>query len=209
MVLGQYVRARLLLGRELLLNQQPAEALQQFLHALHPPANLSEAKHLLANQSDVFYWIAQAYDALGQSEKAREWYLRAVRQKGDFQQMAVQDISAMTYWSALAMDRLGRVRESKEALRRILDYSEQIEQSPPKIDYFATSLPTMLLFNEDLDARNRIEARFLRAQALTGLGDQGQVLDLLHEVLRDDANHIAAQDLLLQLHPGRQELGTH
>jgi tetratricopeptide (TPR) repeat protein len=171
--------------------------------------NLSEAKHLLANQSDVFYLVARAYEALEQSAKARERYLRAARQKGDFQKMAVRNISSMTYWSALAMERLGQVSEAKAIFYSIITYYDQLGQSTPKIDYFATSLPTMLLFNEDLGARNRIESRFLRAQAMTGLGEQDQALTLLHQVLHDDANHIAAQDLLLQLQGGRQELVPH
>ena len=209
LVLGQYVRARLLLGRDCLVKHRAAEALEHFLQALRPPSNLSEAKHLLANQSDVCYWVARAYEALEQAAKAREWYLRAARQKGDFQQMAVRNISSMTYWSALALERLGQVSEAKVTFHRILTYSDQLGLSTPKIDYFATSLPTMLLFNEDLGARNRIEACFLRAQAMTGLGEQDQALTLLHKVLHDDANHIAAQDLLLQLQGGRQELFPH
>lgn len=70
----------------------------------------------------------------------------------------------------------------------------------------ATSLPTMLLFNEDFGGRNRIESRFLCAQAMTGPGEQDQALTSVHQVLHDDVNHIAAQDLLLQLQDGRQEL---
>ena len=38
------------------------------------------------------------------------------------------------------------------------------------IPYFATSLPTMLLFDDDVIQRSREEARYLEGLALLGLG---------------------------------------
>ena len=66
----------------------------------------------------------------------------------------------------------------------------------PKIDYFATSLPAMLLFDEDLARRQTITARFLEAQARLGLGEQADGLRLLEEVLAMDNAHTGAIDLL-------------
>jgi hypothetical protein len=66
----------------------------------------------------------------------------------------------------------------------------------PKIDYFATSLPTMLLFREDLGHRNRVLAAFLRAQATCGLDGAEAAIPMLHAVLTLDSNHAGAFDLL-------------
>ena len=49
-------------------------------------------------------------------------------------------------------------------------HADGLERTEPRIDYFATSLPNMLLFADDLEMRNRIMARLLRAQAFAGLG---------------------------------------
>jgi hypothetical protein len=43
--------------------------------------------------------------------------------------------------------------------------SEYLESTAQKIDYFATSLPAMLLFEVDLVRRNKHHALFLRSQA--------------------------------------------
>ena len=43
-----------------------------------------------------------------------------------------------------------------------------------KIDYFATSLPNMLLFEDDLQQRNRVESLLLSGLAAYGLGNQEQ-----------------------------------
>ncbi|MGB7170035.1 MAG: DUF5107 domain-containing protein [Acidobacteriaceae bacterium] len=196
LVLEQYVRARLLLGRARLDERQPDAALTQFLAALDIPENLSEARHLLANPSDIYYWIGEAYDRLGRKDDASAWWSRAARQKGDFQQMAVRDLSDMTFWTGLAWRRLGRKPEADALFQRLHDYSLDLEHAEPRIDYFATSLPTMLLFEDDMRRRNRIDALFLRAQAAAGLGNGTASKELLHEVLSLDKNHAGAADLL-------------
>lgn len=209
LILGQYVRACLMIGRSFLQRNQPADALQRFQEALHPPVNLAEAKHLLANQSDVHYWAGRAFETLGDLTQARGSYLEAARQRGDFQQMSVRDVSDMTYWAGLALERLGRSDEARETFRRILDFAAELEQSTPKIDYFATSLPSLLLFDEDLPLRSRIDARFLRAQALSGLGEIDGAEELLKKILAQDANHANAQDLLMLVQATEQWLAPN
>jgi tetratricopeptide (TPR) repeat protein len=193
------VRARLLLGWDFLERREPQSALDQFLAALEIPGNLGEVKHLLANQSNIHYWIGEALARSGQNAKAGPWWLRAAKQKGDFQQMAVRDVSSMTFWSGLALQSLGRTEEATALFRRVFDYSAELEGTEPKIDYFATSLPAMLLFDEDLAKRNHIEALFLRSQASIGLGRGTEAGDFLREVLALDGSHPDASDLLRQL----------
>jgi len=64
------------------------------------------------------------------------------------------------------------------------------------IDYFATSLPTMTLFDDDLKQRNGMVARFLKAQAYFGLGLKKEGLGLLEELLHTDQGYSGAIDLL-------------
>jgi tetratricopeptide (TPR) repeat protein len=199
LVLAQYVRARILLGRQALDSARTGEARDHFVAALHPPENLSEAKHLLANQSDIYFWLGESFRCSGDDANARAWWLRAAQQKCDFQQMSVQDISDMTFWTGLALNRLDRKDDAKSVFNRILDYSSELERKQSKIDYFATSLPAMLLFNEDLSRLNRIDAQFLRAQALAGLSRTADSQALLHEVLSLDRSHAGASDLLTLL----------
>jgi len=199
LVLAQYVRARLLLGRHALDQKDFPNSRDHLLAALQPPQNLSEAMHLLANHSDIYFWLGETFHCSGDDENARAWWLRAARQKGDFQQMSVQQVSDMTFWTGLALARLGRKDEADAIFNRIYDYSVELERQEPKIDYFATSLPAMLLFNEDLAHRKRIDALFLRAQAMAGLGRTAESLGLLHEVLNLESGHSGASDLLKQL----------
>jgi tetratricopeptide (TPR) repeat protein len=195
LVLGEYVRAQLLLGRAALAKGNACAAIDYFEAADRPPQSLNEAKHLLANSSNIKFWLGEAWAAKGEFDSAKRHWERAVRQRGDFQQMQVRTVSEMTYWSALALRRLGREEEAAALFREILEYATVLERSVPKIDYFATSLPTMLLFDEDLESRQNITATFLKAQGLLGLGSNTEAQSALAEVQKLDRAHAAACDL--------------
>jgi tetratricopeptide (TPR) repeat protein len=197
LTLAQYVRAHLLLGQRALGSGNGAAALVQFQSALQVPGNLGEARHLLAGHSDIDYWLGVAHESLREETKAAEWWHRATRQTRDSQ----PGISEMSYWSALAHRRLGEEAEAVALFRAVLDYSGELEASEPNIPYFATSLPAMLLFEEDLRRRKTIEARYLRAQAMAGMGRTSEAADLLDELLTMDRNHAGAADLLRRLNP--------
>jgi len=193
--LGQHVRTHLMLGRAALARGDAAAAKQFFATALDAPRNLGEAKHLLANQSDIYFWLGEAAMALNDRKNAREHWRQAAAFRGDFQGMRVQSFSEMTYYSALALGRLGRKAAAAKLLRELLAYAKQLAQTPAKIDYFATSLPTMLVFDDDLQRRQLITALFLQAQAQHGLGRTAEAKKLLAKVLRLDPNHALAADL--------------
>ncbi len=189
--IAQYVRAHLALGRRALMEAKVGTAIREFEAALENPPRAGEAKHPLANQSNIYYWLGIAWEAMGEEERAREWWHKAAT--------AIEDISDLTYYSALALRRLGEEEACESALRRVLAHARQMLRRPAKIDYFATSLPSMLLFYEDLEARKKITATFLRAQAHAGLRDWKRARPLLNTVLELDPNHAMAMDLREEL----------
>ena len=195
LVLSQYVRANLLLGQKALAAGDVSEAILRFEAAGNPPQSISEAKHLLMNLSMIDYWLGVSFAANRDREQAVLHWKRAAEHRGDFQQMQVHAISENTYWSALALSSLGQEEEAKELFQQIHDYSIELANQTPKIDYFATSLPAMLLFEEDLFLRQSITAKFLQAQALFGLGRSTEGAEMLAEVRSLDANHTGAADL--------------
>ncbi len=194
--LGQHVRTHLALGRQALGAKDAAGAVRHFTTALAAPANLGEARHLLANQSDVYYWLGCGQAALGNAADARVSWTAAASFRGDFQAMSVRPFSEMTYYSAQALEKLGQPAAARQLLRGLLGYSRRLAKSPAGIDYFATSLPAMLLFEDDLAARQQTTALFLEAQARLGLGQSAVARRLLRRVLRRDPSHGPAADLL-------------
>jgi len=193
--LGQWVRSHLMLGRAALKRNEVAKAREHFAAALAAPPNLGEARHLLANQSDIHFWLGCALAEMGEARQAKQHWLAAATFKGDFQQMSVRAFSEMTYYSALCWNKLGHPVAARRLFRRLLAYARQLRKAEAKIDFFATSLPAMLLFDDDLQARQETTALFLQAQAWLGLGRRPMAKRLLAQVLKDDPNHALAADL--------------
>jgi tetratricopeptide (TPR) repeat protein len=195
LALGQHVRTHLGLGRKALGGGDYALARTHFEQALASPENLSEATHILANCSDIRYWLGTAWEGLGDSAKAREQWQIAAAFKGDFQEMSVRPFSEMTFYSALALQKLGRGTQATRLLKDLQTYAKRLAKTEAKIDYFATSLPTMLLFEDDLQFRQQTMALVLEAQARFCLGQKSRAKKLLEQVLQRDSNNVPAADL--------------
>jgi tetratricopeptide (TPR) repeat protein len=198
-VLGQYVRTQLALGRNAIETGDANRACVLIKAALHPPENLGEAWHLLANRSNVYYWLGVACEARDDHTSPRAWWTKAAETSGDFQHMSLRPYSEMTYYSANALKLLGRPAEARQLLRALLRYARQLARMEARIDYFATSLPAMLLFSDDLTKRNSITALFLEAQAAIALGYPRHGYRLLNRVLQLDPSHANAADLVAEL----------
>ncbi len=196
--LGQWVRSNLALGCAALKHGNATRASGYFSAALTAPKNLGEARHLLANQSDIHYWLGCALAASGDVRQSRQHWLAAANFKGDFQEMSVRAFSEMTYYSALAWKKLGNPAKATKLFRELLTYARQLQKAEAKIDYFATSLPTMLLFDDDLQRRQETAALFMQAQALLGLGRKPLAKKILAEVLARDPNHALAADISIE-----------
>jgi len=192
---SQYERTHLALGRQQLTAGNPTEALRHFEDALNCPANLGETKHLLANRSDIDYWLGCAADALGNRERALAAWQAAADFRSDFQERAVKKYSEMTYFSALALQRLGKTGEAEQLFRELREYARELFKQEAKVNYFATSLPARLLFF-DLQRNQETTALLIEAQAELGLGNNSRAEELLQTVLERDPSRALARDIL-------------
>jgi tetratricopeptide (TPR) repeat protein len=113
--------------------------------------------------------------------------------------MSARAFSELTYYSARSWEELGQTAKALQLFRELLAYARGLQESEAKIDYFATSLPTMLLFDDDLTFRQQTRALFMQAQAQLGLGKRSDARKLLKTVLDREPNHALASDLLNNL----------
>ncbi|MDR3372836.1 MAG: DUF5107 domain-containing protein [Ancalomicrobiaceae bacterium] len=199
LALDQWVRTHSILGRRALQAGNAATARRLLETALSAPHSLGEARHLLANQSDVHYWLGEACSAAGDTAAASRHWARAADFAGDFLGMEVRAFSDKTYFSALAMRRLGRTEAADRLIGDLKSYAEALKETPAKIDYFATSLPTMLLFEDDPQLRQTIAADIMLAEAAIAAGDPMAARQQLVGVLEKDPSHALAAELLADI----------
>jgi len=146
-VSGEYVRAHIALGREALAGGNPETALSHFDAAMIYPGNLGEGKHLLTPENHLYYYRGLALEAMGRN--AVESFLAAAEPPSA--------ISETTAYQAMALRKLGDTAAANERIAALRAHARQRLAMPPQIEFFATSLPNFLLFEDDLDARNRAE----------------------------------------------------
>lgn len=198
-VLAAWDDAQLALAREALAAGDAAAAVVAVEAALAPPATLGEARHPLANAAHLLLALGDARAAAGDDAGARAAWEAAAAQAGDFQAMASTPYSEATYSSVLAARRTGDEHGAAGLVAGLEAHVGLLAATPAVVDYFATSLPTMLLFTDDVQARRDTTVLLLRAQLATLHGDAGTAADLAAQVLRRDPTSSPGLELLRQL----------
>jgi tetratricopeptide (TPR) repeat protein len=194
LISGEYVRAHLRLGQGALAGKRPEEARQHLEAAMRYPENLGEGRHLLTSEHDLHYHLGLAFEALGDADRARrELELAADPRPSQRPPMVpVPLLSEATYWRALALRRQGDTAAAEKLLEDLRASAQRQAVAEVRIDFFATSLPAFLLFEDDLARSNRAQSRYLEGLAHLGLGSPDLAGAAFEEVLDLDPNHAGA-----------------
>jgi tetratricopeptide (TPR) repeat protein len=198
-VLSQYRIAHVSLGQKHLDQGNAAATLEHLGTVDQPPPNLGEEFHYLESRADVNYWRGRALSVLGRLPEAEEAYLASANEVQDFKEMTVISYSPLTYYRGLSLLALGRDKEAHRLFSALRQYAAELKQLPAKIDYFATSLPNMLVFEEDLTQRNRIEGLFLEGLSLLPSHDYQSARSCFQQVVNLDRSHLQAKEQLRAL----------
>ena len=185
LVSGQWVIANVALARRALADGRPDDAIGFLERARTYPPNLGEGKHLLAPEHEIQLFLGRAHRAAGDTAQARHWLEHAAAPQGD----PAAPIGESAFWRALAHRELSYEPAAAQLFGALLEAARKRARTPVRIDYFATSLPSMLLFDDDLDARNRTECRYLIGLAQLGLGKTSLARRAFRDVLAADPNH--------------------
>lgn len=192
---GQHVLAHVESAKRDLADRRYEEAVAHLQAALVYPENLGEGKLEGAQENNVYYYLGLAYEGLGRTDQAEESFRRA-------SQGLEEPASAMYYndqppdmifYQGLAWHKLGVDKEAKRRFNKLIDYAERHLNDDVKFDYFAVSLPDFLVFEDDLNKRNRTHCRYMRGLGLLGLGREKEAKEELRAVLEMEANHAGAK----------------
>ena len=188
LVSAQFVFAHRALGQGALVAGKPADALAHFEMARRYPENLGEGKHLLTLERDLDYYSGLAAQQMGDQDLARRYWESAAA--------PLRNVGFHSYFRAQSARALDREDEACSIFSELLTFASDQLETEPKIDYFATSLPNLLLFDDDLRARNRLDAELLIGLAEHGLGETQKAISLLEKIAKEDQNNLQAGEML-------------
>lgn len=194
-VAEQYVQAHLSRGRAALQAGNLAAALAEFSATLSYPENLGEGVHeVFTKQANLFYAIGVVYEKMNNLSEAANFFRKTIAERNIR--------SAMNYYQGLALERLGHLNEAKQIFEEMVAAGQAQLQTTATIDYFATSLPTFLILEDDLQKRNEIDCRYRIGLGQLGQGNREAARREFERVLALDINHLAAQTYLAAIEAG-------
>lgn len=197
-VVGQYLLCYTELAKQALQQQQYQQAIQLLSALEQYPENLGEGKLYGAQENDLHYLLGCAYQGMGDAAAATEKFRQAT--------IGISEpVQAIYYndpqpdkivYQALAWQQLNEPEKAQRIFERFIRFGEQHANDQVRIDYFAVSLPDMLVFDIDLNKRNTTHCLYLTALGHLGLGDYNKAQELLQQVIAMDGNHQAAATYL-------------
>ena len=193
---GQWVIANVALARRALADGRPDDAIACLETARTYPPNLGEGKHLLTSEHELHLLLGVAHRALGDDGGAHRWLERAAAPELD----PSTGPTEAWYWRSLALGELGRAADARDLAQGLLRAARRRAREAVRIDYFATSLPTFLVFDDDLGARNRTASRYLEGLALDALGRRTEARRAFHDALAGQPDHPGAAARLREAH---------
>ena len=93
----------------------------------------------------------------------------------------------------MAWLKLGNAKEARRRFNKLIDYGEQHLFDDVTIDYFAVSLPDFLVFEDDLNRRNKVHCFYMMGLGHLGLQEFKKARTLFSNLLELDINHQGAR----------------
>ncbi len=199
---AQYQICRVELAKQAIVAKEYDKAVSLLNECLEYPHHLGEGKLYGAQENDFYYLLGVAYDALGQRDKAVSCWEEAT--KGPQEPAAAMYYNDAKpdkiFYQGLALYKLGRADEAHGRFYRLINYGKQHIFRKQVMDYFAVSLPDLLIWEEnredgfsELDTRNLIHCKYMLALGYYGMGDYEKAERYLAEVEALDNNHQGIQ----------------
>ena len=194
---AQYQICRVELAKKAIAAKEYDKAVCLLKECLEYPHHLGEGKLYGAQENDFHYLLGVAYDSLGEKAKAIECWEKAT--KGPQEPAAAMYYNDAKpdkiFYQGLALYKLGLDGEAHGRFFKLINYGKQHIFEKQVMDYFAVSLPDLLIWEDSLDTKNVIHCKYMLALGYYGMGDMDHALKYLAEVEAMDNNHQGIQQL--------------
>jgi len=148
---------------------------------LEYPPHLGEGKLYGAQDNDILYFLGRFEEGtVGPTEPAAAMYYNDAKPDKIF-------------YAGLCYRALGQEDKARCLFNKLINYGKQHLFDHVTMDYFAVSLPDLLIWDDSLDAKNEIHCKYMLALGYYGMGDTERAERFLREVEALDINHQGIQ----------------
>jgi tetratricopeptide (TPR) repeat protein len=193
-VTAQYQICRVELAKQLLSSNPSPKAKEEAKRLLEEcltfPPHLGEGKLYGAQDNDILYFLGRYEEGtVGPTEPAAAMYYNDAKPDKIF-------------YAGLCYRALGQENQARSLFNKLINYGKQHLFEHVTMDYFAVSLPDLLIWDDSLDTKNEIHCKYMLALGYYGLGNQEKALKYLAEVEALDNNHQGIQQFRTLLSHG-------
>ena len=190
----QYVTANVEIAKKYISQNKFPQAIEHLERAKIYPANLGEGKLYGVQENDIDYWLGMAYERMQDTSKSFKYFKKAsegpnVLNPAIFYNDQQPD---KVLYQGLALLKLNKREEGHKRFKEMIEYGKSHILDDVKIDYFAISLPNLLIWEDDLNKQNRIHSLYLIGLGNFGLGNLDKASEALNEILSINNCHLAA-----------------
>ena len=172
------------------------------------PHNLGEGKLYGAQDNDFYFFLGKAYAMLADLSENEADKKHLLQRSTDNYRLGTagptEPAAAMYYndakpdkifYAALCYRALGDEKAARGLFHKLISYGEKHIFDHITMDYFAVSLPDLLVWDGNLDEANRVHCNYMLALGNYGLGNVAQGAKYLSTVLALNVNHDGARAL--------------
>lgn len=194
-VTGQYLTCHIELAKRAILSGGFAAAIEHLKATEQFPQNLGEGKLYGVQENDINYWFGIVYKGMGNLEHAMEYWEKASIGLSEptstffYNDQPPDNI----FYQGQALMALDRKKEASERFRRLVEYGVEHMDDDIKIDYFAISLPDLLIWDTDLKQKNIIHCNYMISLGYLGMGELEKARKKLLEILNRENHHQGAR----------------
>ncbi|WP_448702465.1 DUF5107 domain-containing protein [Mucilaginibacter sp. AW1-3] len=191
---GQYIFSLTEMAKLCIENGDFNRATEYLTKAQTYPDNLGEGKLPGAQENDIFYWLGCAYEGLNNIAEAKNYWQKATKGLAEpgaaiFYNDQQPD---KIFYQGLAWLKLGEPKKATTIFNKLVAYGNKHQNDEITLDYFAVSLPNLLIFDDDLNVRNTLHCQYIAGLGYLGLKEYTQANQAFTLILNADAMHFGA-----------------
>lgn len=181
-ITGQFVVNKLRTALGLINQHAYTEAIECLQGALHYPHNLGEGRLVGQTDNDLYYYLGYCYQKLDQHQLAAQHFKCATQGKQEIGQSRYYNDQPADYlfYQAAALYQLGDTEKAVSLYENMVAWAEAEADTPVETDFFAVSLPALIVFDGDLQAEHQQHCLFVKTMGQLGLA-----------LITEQGNHIA------------------
>lgn len=192
---GQYLLNQIHQALEAIRRGEPQNATVLLQQALHYPHNLGEGRLPGQTDNDIWYLLGYCARQQGHHDEAQRYFTRATRGGSSLDEGRYYNDQPVDYlfWQGMALKASGDCTEANLLFQSFLQWVETQRDKVPDVDFFAVSLPDLVVLDTPAQEKHQQHCLFITALGHLGLGDIPVCQQALNALLQRNPTHDKAQ----------------